>query len=443
MSVITALTIFLISISIIIVLTAIYKINSAAVLIGVTFLFGFMSGMPLNDVLTAIRSGFGSTAGYIGIVIIEGIMMGVILEKTGALSAIASAVVKKTGRKRTIFTVNVAGYILSVPVSSDSGFILLHPLAEALASSTGRSLAAVSTALAAGLYVSHSLIPPTPGPLSAIGILNAGSLSVFLLGLVISIPGVAAGYFWIIKFMDNKDFTPLFDEPRGKTGRPYLEVPSLLEALIPILVPVVLMILRAIAVIPARPFGSGAFSRFALFAGDPVFAFFAGILCSLILVKRGFFREATGGWIAEGVRRAAPVLVVSAAGGAFGAVVKASALTNSLVTAMCSWQIGIFLPFLVAAVLKTATGSSTISIITAASVVSPLMGTLGINPALGVLAVGAGSMMVSHMNDPFFWIVSKLSGMDESTALKVFTPVTAITGSVSFIFVALLSLVIK
>jgi GntP family gluconate:H+ symporter len=118
-------------------------------------------------------------------------------------------------------------------------------------------------------------------------------------------------------------------------------------------------------------------------------------------------------------------------------------MTNSIVTAMCTWQIGIFLPFMVAAVLKTATGSSTISIITAASVVSPLMGAMGINPALAVLAVGAGSMMVSHVNDPFFWIVSKFSGMDEETALKVFTPATAITGLVSFLLIALLSVVIK
>lgn len=443
MSVITALIIFIISISIIIVLTAIYRINAAAVMIGATFLFGFMSGMPLNDVLTAVRSGFGSTAGYIGLVIIEGIMMGVILEKTGALSSIASAVIKKTGRKRTVFTVNITGYALSIPVPSDSGFILLHPIAEALASETGRSLAAVSTALAAGLYVSHSLVPPTPGPLSAIGILNAGPLMVFFLGILVSIPGFMAGYFWIIRYVDKIDFTPVFEDARGKTTRPYLEIPSLLEAVIPVLVPVILMILRAIAVIPARPFGNGAFSRFAVFAGDPVFALFAGIICSLILVKRGFFREATGGWISEGVRRAAPVLVVSAAGGAFGAVVKASSMTNSIVTAMCTWQIGIFLPFMVAAVLKTATGSSTISIITAASVVSPLMGAMGINPALAVLAVGAGSMMVSHVNDPFFWIVSKFSGMDEETALKVFTPATAITGLVSFLLIALLSVVIK
>lgn len=443
MSVIAGLVIFTISISIIIVLTSIYKINSAAVMIGVTFLFGFMSGMPLSDVLTAIRSGFGSTAGYIGLVIIEGIMMGVILEKTGALSAIAAAVIRKTGRRRTLLTVNLAGFALSVPVSSDSGFILLHPLAEALASSTGRSLAAVSTALAAGLYVSNALIPPTPGPLSAIGILNAGSASVFFLGIFVSIPGIIAGYLWIIKFVDKIDFTPVFEEPRGKTARPYLEVPSLLEAVIPPLIPVLLMILRAIAVIPSRPFGNGAFSRFAVFAGDPIFALFAGIICSLILVKRGFFREATGGWIAEAVRRAAPVLVVSAAGGAFGTVVKTSALTNSIVTVMCAWQAGIFLPFLVAAVLKTATGSSTISIITAASVVSPLMPALGIHPALAVLAVGAGSMMVSHINDPFFWIVSKFSGMDETAALKIFTPATAITGGVSFLLIALLSLVIK
>lgn len=440
MSAITALIVFLVSVSIIIALTAVYRMNSAAVMIGVTFLFGLMTGMPLLDLLSAIRSGFGSTAGYIGLVIIEGIMMGIILEKTGALSSIAGAVLKKTGRKRSILAVNLAGYAMSVPVPCDSGYILLHPVAESIASRGERSLAAVSVALATGLYVSHSLIPPTPGPLSAMGILNAGALTVFLLGVLVSIPGLAAGYFWVIKFVDKLEFRPDFEGAREKPSRPYLDEPSLLEAVIPLLVPVVLMVLRAFAVIPSRPLGNGNFSRFAFFAGDPVFALFAGILCSFILVRRGFFMEATGSWISEGIRRAAPVLVVAAAGGAFGSVIKASALTNSVVTAMCAWQIGILLPFLVAAILKTATGSSTIAIITAASVVSPLAGTLGLHPALAVLAVGSGSMMVSHVNDPFFWIVSKFSGMDEATALKVFTPATAITGGVSFLFIALLSL---
>ena len=443
MSIITALIVFLISVSIIIVLTAVYRINAAAVMIGVTFLFGFMSGMPLQDLLSAIRSGFGSTAGYIGIVILEGVIMGVILEKTGALSSIAGAVIRKAGKGKYLMVSNLAGYAVSVPVSCDSGFIILHPVAETMAAAGGKSLAAVSVALATGLYVSHSLIPPTPGPLSAMGILNAGGVQVFLLGVLVSIPGMIAGYFWSLKFVAKQSFTPVFDESRGKIMRPYLEEPSLLESVIPVFVTLILMILRAITVMPSRPFGNGAFAKFTVFAGDPVFALFAGIICSLILVKRGFFKEAAGPWIAEGVRRAAPVIILAAAGGAFGTVIKSSALTNSIVTAMCTWKTGVLLPFIIAAVLKTATGSSTISIITAASVVSPLIGTLGINPALAVLAVGSGSMLISHINDPFFWIVAKFSGMDEAAALKFYTPATAITGIVSFLMIALLSIVIK
>ncbi len=439
MSFITAFIVFLISVAIIIALTAVYRINSAAVMIGVTFIFGFLTGMPLNELLGAIRGGFGSTAGYIGLVIIEGIMMGVILEKTGALISIANAVIKLTGRRKSVMAVGLSGYAVSIPVSSDSAYILLHPVAENIASAAGRSLASVSVALATGLYISHSLIPPTPGPLSAIGILSAGPYMVFFLGIVVSIPGLAAGYFWIVNYVDRIEFTPAFDEPHGKGTRSYLEVPSLLESVIPVIIPLILMLMRAFAVIPSRPFGSGGFARVVGFAGDPVFALFAGILFSLILVKRGHFREALGDWVSEGVRRAAPVLVVAAAGGAFGAVIKASVLTNYMVTAMCTWKIGILLPFIVAAVLKTITGSSTISIITAASVVSPLMAAMGINPSLAVLAIGSGSMMVSHINDPFFWIVSKFSGMDEATALRVFTPATAIAGIVSFAGVALLS----
>ncbi len=441
MSASSALVIFLILIAIIILLTGIYKINAAAVMIGATFLFGFLSGMPLHDVLSAIKNGFGSTAGYIGVVIIEGMMMGVILEKTGALSAITGAFLKKNGKNKTVLSMSLAGYALSVPVSCDSGFIFLAPAAESMAAASGKSLAAVSVAMATGLYVTHSLVPPTPGPLSAIGILNAGALQVFFLGLLVSIPGLISGYLWVIKFGGGLESIYSYNEIYEKRARPYLEEPSLIEAIIPLLVTLILMILRSIAVIPVRPFGSGAFAKFTIFAGDPVFAFFAGIICSLILVKRGFFRDATGTWLSEGLNRAAPVLILAAAGGALGSVIKGSALTNSIITVMCSWKIGILLPFFIAAALKTTTGSTTMSIITASSVISPLVGGLGIHPALAVLAVGSGSMLISHVNDPFFWMVSKISGMDESLTLRTFTPAAAIAGLVSFIFIALLSFI--
>lgn len=442
MSAATALFIFLLSILIITILTVICKINAAMVMIGVSFLFGILSGMPFNDVINTVKTGFGSTAGYIGLVILEGVVMGVLLEKTGAISAITSSILKRTGRNGAAVAVNLAGYTLSVPVTCDTGFMVLHPLARGLAVSAGRSLVSVSIALASGLYVAHALIPPTPGPISAAGILNAPGWKVFLLGLAVSLPGIAAGCLWSVKFIGRYDFKPLSDYHDSSQPRPYSEEPSLLESIIPLLVTIVLLVLRAVAATPSRPFGNGVFTKFSVFAGDPVFAIFAGIICSFILVKKGFYREAAGRWIAEGVQRAAPVIILAAAGGGFGAVIKASSMTNAVIIALCTLKTGIFLPFIIAALLKTATGSSTISIITAASVISPLTTSLGIDPVLTVLAVGSGSMMVSHVNDPFFWIVAELSGLDEGGALKYFTPVTAVTGIVTFIFTAFLSLFI-
>lgn len=434
--------IFLFSVFIIAALTFVYKINAAFVMLGVTFLFGLLSGIPLNEILSTIRSGFGATAGYIGIVIFEGIVLSFILEKTGALSVIAAAILKKTRSMRVAAAAGVAGYTLSIPVSCDSGFIALHRFTAILAASAGKSIVSVSMVLVSGLYLSHSLIPPTPGPLSAAGILNASGWKIFFLGMAVSIPGFIAGYLWSVKLADKLNSKPVCNYTEKDSLNLINEAPSLFESVIPVMITIILMVLRSFAVVPLRPFGNGSFAKFVIFAGDPVFAFFIGIICSFILVKKGFYREAAGSWITEGLRRAAPVLVLAAAGGAFGAVIKTSSLTNALITSLLTWKIGLFLPFLTASLLKTATGSSTISIITTASVISPLIASLGVNPVLAVLAIGSGSMVVSHVNDPFFWIVSELTGMGETTALKIFTPLTAITGVTSFIFVLLLSVFI-
>jgi len=308
MSVITALMIFLISVSIIIVSAVIYRINSAMVMIGVTIFFGLLSGMPINEILNVIRSGFGSTAGYIGIVILEGVVMGILLEKTGALYAIASAIVKRTGNGRAAVSVNLMGYALSIPVSCDSGFVVLSPLARAIAASSGRSMASVLVALASGLYVSHSLVFPTPGPASAAGILNASVWKVFFLGLAVSVPGLIAGCLWSVKFAGSFDTETAYNETCDVSARPYNDEPSLIKSVAPFAVTILLMVLRGVAVIPSHPFGNGLFAKYIVFAGDPVFALFAGILCSFILVKKGYYKEAAGGWIAEGVKHAALLL---------------------------------------------------------------------------------------------------------------------------------------
>jgi GntP family gluconate:H+ symporter len=443
MSGIIALLVFFISMAVIIFLTARYKFNAALVLIGVSILSGIIIVQQTSEIVSTIRNGFGLTLGYTGLVIIEGIVISTILGKSGILKSLAEGIIKFTGFDRSVLAVSITGYAVSIPVSCDSGFIALSGLSETMAGITGKPLAVMTVALSTGLYVTHCLVPPTPGPVGSIGILNANPFIVTLLGIIVSIPGMMAGYLWAVKYAAKLEIIPVFDNISENNNTKETAVWSGFSKYLPLLFPVLLMAFRASAMVPSRPFGGGVIYKFFVFTGDPVLSLFIGIIAALIIAGKKYTAAELNEWCTEGVKRSAPILIAAGAGGAFGAVIKASSLINASVGTMSGWHIGIFLPFIIAAVLKTLTGSSTVSIITTSSVIAPLTTQLGIHPALAVLAVGSGSMLVSHVNDPFFWIVSKFGGMDTSTALRIFTPATAITGVVTFVFVAILSVFIR
>jgi GntP family gluconate:H+ symporter len=160
----------------------------------------------------------------------------------------------------------------------------------------------------------------------------------------------------------------------------------------------------------------------------------------LLLVQKGELKNAISGWMGEGIKESAIILVITGAGGAFGQIIKASPITEFIKTNMAGMQLGIFLPFIISAALKTAQGSSTVAIVTTAGIMAPLLQTLGLDPALTTIAIGAGSMVVSHANDSYFWVVSQFSGMPVNIAYKAYTSATAIEGAVAFIAILILSL---
>lgn len=435
-----SIAILILAIALIILLTSRYKVNAFIVLLLVSILYGLLVQMPLPEIIKHLRDGFGKTLGYIGIVIIAGTIIGTVLEKTGAALSMTNAVLRILGKERSPMAMSVAGYIVSIPVFCDSGYIILSPLNKALSRETGKSMAVMAVALASGLYATHCLVPPTPGPIASVGILKADLGTVIGLGLLVSIPAALAGYFWATRYARRYPVDPDLDESFDSLMGRYGTLPKATLSFAPLLIPILLILLKSLSDYPTKPFGDGFVARLFSFIGDPVIALIIGVGLSLLLVKREYFRVAISDWMADGIKNAALILVITGAGGAFGTILRASPIDDFLGSSLARVNIGILLPFLIAAAIKTSQGSSTVAIITTSSIMAPLLGGLGLNPSLTVLAIGAGSMTVSHANDSYFWVVSQFSNMDVSTAYRTYTSATLIQGLVSIIVIAILSL---
>ncbi len=397
--------------------------------------------MPILDIVSNIRSGFGGTLGYIGIVIIAGTIIGTILEKTGGALSITNAILKIVGSKRSPLAMSIAGYIVSIPVFCDSGYVILSPLNKGLAKKTGISMTVMAVALATGLYATHCLVPPTPGPLASAGILGADLGLVILWGLVVSIPALIAGLLWATLFAKRYHVEPVLEEDFETIQEKYGKLPSAFLSFLPLIIPIILILLKSLTNPDLGLFEQGNwFSNLMGFIGDPVIALIIGVFLSLLLVRGQDLKQAVSGWFGDGIKNAALILAITGAGGAFGSILKASPMSDFLTGTLSGWEIGIFLPFLISAALKAAQVSSTVAIITTSSIMAPVLGSLGLEPFLTVLAIGAGAMTVSHANDSYFWVVSKFSDMEVSTAYKSYTTATLIEGLAAMAGVFVLSL---
>ena len=437
---IVALILLLLAVIAIVVLTGKYRINAFLVLIGVSFVFGLLIGLPALDVVVGIKNGFGGTLTSIGIVIVAGTILGTILEKTGAALSMTRAILNMVGKSHAPLAMNIAGYIVSIPVFCDSGYVILNPLNKALAKESGISMTVMAVALSTGLYATHTMVPPTPGPIAAAGTLGADLGKVILLGLIAAIPASLSGLLWATKFAKRYEIEPEIQGTYSEIVKKFGKLPNTLLSFLPIVLPIVLILLKSVAEFPSKPFGNGDFRVFLSFIGDPVTALILGVLCSLLLVHKGELKKAISDWMGEGIKESSIILVITAAGDSLGAIIKASPITDFIKTNMASMHLGILLPFMISAALKTAQGSSTVAIVTTAGIMAPLLQTLGLDPALTTIAIGAGSMVVSHANDSYFWVVSQFSGMPVNTAYKAYSSATAVEGVVAFLMVLVLSL---
>jgi len=431
-----------VSILLIIVLTSVLKYNTFFSMLAVSLLLAVII-LPAEEVVPAIVQGFGNTMKSIGIIIILGITIGIMLDKTGATLSMANAILRLTGRNKAGLAIGITGYVCGIPIFCDSGFVVLSGINRSLARLTGRPMIFMATMLAAGLYSVHCLIPPHPGAMAAAGIINVNIGNLILIGLLAAMAAAGGGFLWA-RFMTRKEEHQGGDasgEPLsiGREG-----LPSTFFSFLPVIVPLVLLTLKSMVLMKQQGPGN-ALSKLVSFVGSPEIALLIGVGLALPL-----FREKNKAVINEvfneAIDKTGQILLLTAAGGIFGSVIKATGVGAQAGGYLAATGLGLFIPFAIAAFLKTAQGSSTVAIMTAASIIAPMLPALHLDTETGkllaTLAMGSGSMIVSHANDSYFWVVSQFSDMDVNQAYKLQTGGTLFVGIVSILTIALMSLIL-
>ena len=463
MSGIALIVCFVIAIILMIVMISKLKVHPFLALMSISLVLAIVAGIDLSKIPAMIGVGFSGTFKSIGIVIIFGTIIGTVLEKTGAALKLADMVVKLVGQRRPELAMLIMGWVVGIPVFCDSGFVVLNSIREALYKKISASPVAMSVALSGGLYASHVFIPPTPGPIAAAGTLGLGGnlLLVIIMGTVVSVPVLVAVYFFsksIAKSVTISDkeadatITASYEELLKKFGK----LPCGFLSLAPIIMPIIFMAVGSVIDVLAK---QGMLDKAALlpkiflFLGNPIIALAIGVIfCVFLLAETKKMREFDH-ITNESLKIAGPILFITAAGGVLGNVITEAGFVNFIKeNASTIKAIGIFFPFIISAVLKTAQGSSTVAIITTASIMgafsanNSLMHTLGftseISAALCVMAIASGAMCVSHANDSYFWVVTNFSKMTADQGYRTQTAMTFIMGIVGMISVYILSLVL-
>jgi len=417
--------------------TSLAKLHPFLVLFSAALLLGILLGLPLIDSLTLVQQGFGQIIEKIGLLILFGTIIGVAMERSGATLSLAQSILKTLNRLPLPYAISSIGYLVSIPVFCDAAFVILSHLNKTLSKQTKTPLVGLTVALSTGLFAPHVLVPPTPGPLAAAANLELNNLFLLIaMGAVVAflliLVGGAYGH-----YLTKKN---TWEEPQSEPEETEIEkilLPSFAKSILPIALPIVLMCLGTLLkIVSADLPGLAVLS----FVTNPTVALAIGMLVAFSLTtkqKKAFLNTT----MKKGIAQAAPILMITGMGGALGSIIQTIPLKAYAESLAAIEGLGILLPFLIAALLKSAQGSSTIAIITTSSLIFPLLPILGMDTEMGkvwaIMALGVGSMTVSHANDSYFWIVTQMSGMDVKTAYKTHTVGTLIQGCTGLIVVGI------
>ncbi len=407
------------------------KIHPFFVLFTAALFLGILLGLPLMESLTLLQRGFGQIIEKIGLLILFGTVIGISMERSGATLAIAQGILHSLSKLPLPYALSCIGYLVSIPVFCDAAFVILSHLNKTLSQQTKTPLIGLTVALSTGLFAPHVLVPPTPGPLAAAANLELENLILLIFfggvtALLLVLVGGTYGYF----LTKRMPYTEL-ENTKEIEDKEMKELPSFFKAILPILVPIVLMCFGTIVKLGTA--SSSTLFEIFYFITSPTMALGIGMLFAFLQSKKNntLFINQT---LKKGIEQAAPILVITGMGGALGSIIQTIPLKDYAVSLTAFEGLGILIPFLIAALLKTAQGSSTVAIITTSSIIFPLLPLLGLDSEMGkvwaILALGVGSMTVSHANDSYFWIVTQMGGLDVKSAFRSHTVGTLLQGLV-------------
>lgn len=442
---------FVVAIAVMILAISKWGIHPFLAIMGVSLLLAISVGLPLDDVPQIIGKGFSSIFASIGIVIILGTLIGLILEKTGAAIRLADLIVRLIGPKYPQLAMLLIGWVVSVPVFCDSGFIIVNPIRKWLGKKSNCPSATLTVALAAGLMVSHVLIPPTPGPVAAAGMIGLENNLILIIGfgVLVSFFPLLAALFYATYI--GKRVTSADDLDVESISNAYNEndLPSGTASIFPIILPIVLMASGSVAAFMDQ---GAPLKSVVVFLGKPVIALAAGLLSALPLLMRSKKMKELYDITQESLKVSGPIIFITAAGSVLGQVIVEAGFVGYIQQNAGALQsLGLFFPFIVAAILKSAQGSSTVALTTTAGLMglytssSSLMYVLGlttpVDASLVVMAIGAGAMTVSHANDSYFWVVTNFGKLTPQDGYRTQTAVTGIMGVTAMAFIWVLSLI--
>ena len=440
------------------------KIQAFLALIISTVVVGVIGGMPLTNItievdgvektfgiVNSITSGFGGTLGSIGIIIGFGVMMGQIFEVTGAAKRMAHTFLKLFGKKREEEALALTGFLVSIPIFCDSGFVVLAPIAKAISKATKKSVIGLGTALAAGLVITHSLVPPTPGPLGVCGIFGVDVGKFILLTLVLALPMAFACIAYSRLYLSKKYYR-IPNEEGEIVEMPYQEpnyeaafsmdmtgVPGALESFMPLIIPIILILINTVATAMGKTEG---FMNVLVFLGQPIVAVGLGLIVAILTLGRSLDRHEALTEMEKGMASAGIIMLVTGGGGALGQIIKDSGLGTFMAEGLAKTAIPIIiLPLLISTAMRFIQGSGTVAMTTAASITAPIIAASGVSPILGAVACCVGSLFFGYFNDSYFWVVNRTLGVSEAKdQLRIWSVTSTVAWAVGVVEVLILNI---
>jgi GntP family gluconate:H+ symporter len=414
--------------------TSYTKLHPFLVLLTAAFFLGFLLGIDPLDAMRLIQKGFGKITQNIGLLILFGTTIGVALERSHGTLALAKGILKHLNKLPLPYAISCIGYLVSIPVFCDAAFVILSQLNKTLSQQTKTPLIGLTVALSTGLFAPHVLVPPTPGPLAAAANLNLENLLLLIIvgGSIAFILILVGGWYGNFLIKKNTFESSESEENIESTKSNTVRLPSFTNSVLPIIVPIGFMCLGTVFKLMPNFIGI----EYLIWITQPTMALGVGMLFAFRLLQT---KKSINTAVVKGIEQAAPILIITGMGGALGTIIQTIPLQNYAQEISTISSLGILIPFVIAALLKTAQGSSTVSIITTSSIIFPLLPILGLDSEMGkvwaIMALGVGSMTVSHANDSYFWIVAQMSDMDVKTAYKTHTVGTLLQGVVGLIVV--------